>query len=118
MHILKTTGVLLIAALMLALPSSARAQTDGRFSGVVLDGTGAFVPGATVTIRNERTGEERTVQANDQGLYVVTSLKPSVYTIRATFGSFAPLEITTLNLTAAQEFHLDLTLQPAGLTET
>src|SRR3954470_7857924 len=118
MHILKTTGVLLLAALMLALPANARAQTDGRFTGVVLDGTGAFVPGATVTIKNERTGEERIVKSNDQGVYVVANLKPSVYTIRAIFGNFAPIEITGLNLTAAQEFPLDLTLQPAGLTET
>src|SRR6478609_1445088 len=118
MHILKRTGLFLLAAILLALPAAAGAQTDGRFTGVVIDATGAFVPGATVTIRNEKTGEERTVKSNDQGLYVVTNLKPSVYTIRATFGNFAPIEITGLNLTAAQEFPLDLTLQPAGLTET
>jgi len=87
MQILKMTGIVLLAAVMLALPASARAQTDGRFAGVVLDATGAFVPGATVTVKNERTGEERTVKTNDQGLYVVTNLKPSIYTIRATFGT-------------------------------
>jgi hypothetical protein len=118
MNILKQAAILLLLACVLAVPARAGAQTDGRFTGVVLDATGAFVPGATVTVENERTGEERVVKANDQGLYVVTNLKPSVYTIRATFGDFAPIEITTLTLTAAQEFHLDLTLQPAGLTET
>ena len=109
---------LLMAALSLAVPVRAVAQTDGRFTGNVLDSTGAFVPGATVTVRNERTGEVRTVTTNAQGAYLVTNLKPSVYTIRATFGKFAPVEITTLTLTAAQEFNLDLSLQPAGLTET
>ncbi len=118
MHILKRTGLVLLAAILLALPAAAGAQTDGRFTGVVIDATGAFVPGATVTIKNEKTGEERTVKSNDQGVYVVANLKPSVYTIRVTFGNFAPIEITGLNLTAAQEFPLDLTLQPAGLTET
>jgi hypothetical protein len=118
MNILKQAAILLVLACVLAAPARAGAQTDGRFTGVVLDVTGAFVPGATVTVKNERTGEERVVTANDPGLYVVTNLKPSVYTIRATFGDFAPIEITTLTLTAAQEFHLDLTLQPAGLTET
>jgi hypothetical protein len=118
MHILKSTGLVLLAAILLALPAVASAQTDGRFTGVVIDATGAFVPGATVTIKNEKTGEGRTVKTNDQGVYVVANLKPSVYTIRATFGDFAPIEITGLNLTAAQEFPLDLTLQPAGLTET
>src|SRR5205085_11693954 len=110
--------ILLLAAVLLVLPASAGAQTDGRFTGVVIDSTGAFVPGATVTVKNERTGEVRTVKSNDQGLYVVANLKPSVYTIRAEFGNFAPIELTTLNLTAAQEFHLDLAMQPAGVTET
>ncbi len=109
---------LLIAALVLALPARAGAQTDGRFTGNVIDSTGAFVPGATVTVKNERTGEVRTVTTNAQGAYLVSNLKPSTYTIRATFGNFAPVEITTLTLTAAQEFSLDLSLQPAGLTET
>src|SRR5215213_7906334 len=117
MHILKRTGLVLLAAI-LALPAVAGAQTDGRFAGVVIDSTGAYVPGATVTIKSEKTGETRTVKSNEQGAYVVANLKPSVYTIRTTFGSFAPVEITGLTLAAAQEFPLDLTLQPAGLTET
>jgi hypothetical protein len=71
-----------------------------------------------VTVRNERTGEERTVTTNAEGRYIVPNLRPSSYTIRVTFGSFAPLEYTAMTLAAAQEFNLDLTLQPAGLTET
>ena len=98
MHILKSTGLVLLAAILLALPAVASAQTDGRFTGVVIDATGAFVPGATVTIKNEKTGEGRTVKTNDQGVYVVANLKPSVYTIRATFGDFAPTHKTRLPL--------------------
>ncbi len=91
---------------------------EGRFTGTVLDASGSAVPGATVLIKNERTGEERTATSNAQGRYVVTGLKPSVYTIKATFGQFAPLEYTGLQLLAAQEFTLDLQLQPAGVTES
>jgi hypothetical protein len=108
---------LLLAALC-ALPAPADAQTEGRFTGTVIDQSGAFVPGAMVTVVNEKTGEERTVTANAEGRYVVTNLKPSTYTIRASFGNFAPLEYTNMTLVAAQEFPLDLTLQPAGVTET
>ncbi|HMY77007.1 MAG TPA: carboxypeptidase-like regulatory domain-containing protein, partial [Blastocatellia bacterium] len=39
----------------------AGAQTDqSRISGTVHDQVGAVIPGATITIRNERTGETRT----------------------------------------------------------
>jgi hypothetical protein len=110
------TAALVIAT---ATGSVARAQvTEGRFTGTVVDSSGASVPGASVVVRNERTGEERTATANAQGRYVVTGLKPSVYTIKTRFGQFAPLEYTGLQLLAAQEFALDLQLQPAGLSES
>src|SRR6476660_1117307 len=96
----------------------ARAQTDGRFAGTVVDASGAFVPNATITIKNEKTGEERTITSSAQGLYVVTNLKPSAYTIRAKSGDFAPLEYAGLQLLAGQEFRLDLELKPAGVSES
>jgi hypothetical protein len=107
-----------VIAIALLLPALALAQGEGRFVGVVLDPSGAVIPGATVVVKNERTGEERTVTSNAEGRYIVASLRPSVYTIRATFGQLAPLELTGLQLVAAQEFPLDLSLTPAGLTET
>ncbi len=69
-------------------------------------------------VKNERTGEERTVTSNAEGRYIVANLRPSVYTIRATFGELAPLQFDGLQLVAGQEFPLDLTLQAAGVTET
>ena len=68
------------------LPASA--QADGRFAGTVQDASGAFLPNATITVKNEKTGEERSTTTSAQGVYVVTSLKPSTYTIRAVSGNF------------------------------
>ena len=75
-----------------ARPLLVLAQGDARFSGTVLDQTGAIVPGATVTAKNERTGEERMSTANADGRYVIANLKPSRYTLRARFGQFSPLD--------------------------
>src|SRR5262245_617691 len=103
---------------VLAWAAPAQAQTDGRFTGTVLDPSGAAVPGATVAVKNEKTGEEKTVLSNAQGRYLVPNLRPSTYTIKVTIQNFAPLEYTALPLMAAQEFALDLQLQAAGVTET
>ena len=54
-------SVAFVLAIGLLLPAAAFAQADARFTGVVLDPSGAVVPGATVAVKNERTGEERTV---------------------------------------------------------
>lgn len=113
---LKAAG--LVALMLWASVLPARAQADGRFAGTVLDASGANVPNATITVRNEKTGEERTGTSNAQGLYLITNLKPSTYTIRAASGNFTPLEYTSLQLVAGQEFHLDLELKPAGVTES
>ena len=45
---LKALRGLTLAAIILALPTRALAQNEGRFTGTVLDSSGAFVPGATV----------------------------------------------------------------------
>jgi len=115
---LKAIRSLAIALILVGLPATSFAQGDGRFTGTVLDQTGAFVPGATVTVKNQRTGEERTAVSTMQGRYVIANLKPSSYTISVSFGSFAPLEYTDMTLSAGQEFSLDLELRPAGVSET
>src|SRR5215475_5451261 len=104
-----------VVTIVLALPHVAFAQADARFSGAVLDQTGAFVPGATVTVKNQKTGEVRTAVTSVDGRYVVANLKPSVYTISVMFGSFQPLEYTDMTLAAGQEFPLDLELRAAGV---
>ena len=77
----------LAAGVIVGVPGTAGAQTTASFRGTILDQSGAVVPGATVLVKNEKTGEERSIVSVPEGGYVVTNLKPSVYTISATFGS-------------------------------
>ena len=115
---MRTTRVVgLIVMWLLASVPAALAQTEGRFAGTVMDASGSSVPGASVVIKNEKTGEERTAIASPQGRYLIANLKPSTYTVKVTVKDFAPLEYSGLQLLAAQEFPLDLQLQAAGVTE-
>src|SRR5215467_5424797 len=98
--------------------ATAAAQTDqGRFTGTVRDSQNAFVAGATVKVKNERTGEERSVLTNEQGYFLVGSLKPSTYTIRAEKSGFAAIEYTGMAIAVGQEMTLDFELKPAGVQE-
>ena len=116
-HISYMARACALAAAFVFVPVVALAGSDGSFSGTVVDPSGSSVSGATVVASNERTGEERVVVANAEGRYVLTGLRPSVYTIKVTVQGFAPVEYTGVQLAAAQEFPLDLTLQAAGVTE-
>lgn len=77
------------AVLLLMGPSAAMAQNDvGSVVGFITDQTGAIIPGATVTIVNEGTGETRRVTSDAQGHYAVPNLSPSIYTMTATANGF------------------------------
>jgi hypothetical protein len=110
--------VMVAAVLLAAWPSAASAQTDaGRISGSVRDQSGAFVAGATVTIKNERTGETRTAITNDQGYFLIAPLRPSEYTIKSQKSGFGELEFTSMPVAVGQELALDFELKPAGVEE-
>jgi iron complex outermembrane receptor protein len=84
----------LIRALSLTLMASfiaspALAQSpDGRVAGVVLDSSGAAVPGATLTVTNDQTGASRTAVSGPDGSYSVTDLAPGVYTVEVQLRGF------------------------------
>src|SRR5262249_921276 len=102
----------------LLLPEAAPAQTDqGRIVGTVRDQQNAVISAATVLVKNERTGQERTVTANEQGQYMVAALNPSFYKIRFSGKGFTASEFTNVQLSVGQELRLDVELKPAGATE-
>src|SRR6185369_394373 len=107
--------LLLVALMFATVLLTAHAQQDqGRIGGVVKDTNGAVVPGASVLLKNERTGEERTATATESGSYIVSGLRPSVYTITASAQNLN-VRATSIQLLAGQELNLDLTLQATGV---
>lgn len=106
----------LLAALLLPA-ANAFAQTDtGRITGTVMDTGGGLVSGATVLVRNERTGEERTVVASPEGVYQIPALKASNYTLTASAPNFAAAKITDVQISVGQELNLPVTLGAKELT--
>ena len=114
----KWVARLVIMGVLTCIQVALFAQAEGRFTGTVLDQSGALAPGATVSVKNERTGEQRSVVASADGRYIIPGLRPSTYTIRVELSGFTPLEFTGMQLAAGQEFSLDLTLNAAGVSES
>src|SRR6185295_15425241 len=107
--------LLLITFAAISLTHPAQAQQDqGRIGGVVKDANGAVVPGASVLVKNERTGEERTATSTESGVYIVSGLRPSSYTVTAS-GQNLSVRATSVQLLAGQELNLDLILQATGV---
>lgn len=94
------------------------AQTDtGRIVGTVTDQNGGLVPGATVSVKNNRTGDERTVVTSADGLFSVPALKASDYTVTVTAPNLSAT-LQNVQVLVGQEVSLPVSLQPSGLKAT
>src|SRR6266480_769147 len=112
-RVAKLVALAFVAILFLQLTGSAQSE-QGRIVGTVTDANGAVIPGASVVVRSERTGEERTATTNEAGNYFVSGLRPSLYTVTATAQNLT-VRLTNVQLLVGQELNLGLTLQATGV---
>jgi hypothetical protein len=118
----KTLGFLLItlpALLIIGLATPASAQTNrGTITGSVLDRTGAMVPGAKVTARNNSTSVTLETESTGDGTYRLQQLPAGVYTLRATATGFKAAEVTTVIVEVNSTTTRDIVLDTGEVTET
>jgi len=69
-------------------------QLTATLSGIATDQTDARIPGATVTIVNDATGDKRDTKADSAGFFSVPALVPGTYTVKISAKGFASWEET------------------------
>src|SRR5688572_14371407 len=79
---------LVLAVATILTPAAAAAQGSVTIFGSVIDGSGAVVPGATITATNGRTAFERVTVSDANGTYAISQLPVGVYTVRAELAGF------------------------------
>lgn len=100
------------ALLLLALPQTAKAQEfRGTISGLVTDPLGALVPGASIEVRESRTGTVNRTVSDSAGQYVVPFLLPGEYSITVTAAGFEELHRTGITLEAQAHPIVNLVLK-------
>ncbi len=111
-------GLLLICSLCLAGTTSAWAQSDnGSINGFVRDQSGAMVPGASVTVRNQ-TGLERRSTTNDSGYFIVTNIPPGLYAISVEFPGFKAYQSSNNKLDPSSTLSVDVSLTVGEISQT
>jgi Carboxypeptidase regulatory-like domain/TonB dependent receptor len=85
-------------------------------TGTITDASGALIPAASVTVKNEKTGQERRVSADEHAVYLVPQLQPSTYSLTATAPGMANADFKGVSLQVGQERTLNITLSPAANT--
>ena len=96
----------------------AQASYTAQVRGSVTDQSGAVVVNATVTITNDGTNVSTIAHTDDHGLYLLTGLRPSTYTIKAEASGFRAAETKNLVLAVAQQSTLNFSLKPVSFNIT
>ena len=108
-----------MVSLVLLLSSLAFAQRDlGTITGTVTDPSGAAVPGATITITNEGTGESATLQTSSAGDFTRPALLPGSYTVTAEAQGFRRASQQKIAVTPGGRVGVPFTMEVGQVTET
>ena len=108
----KLVTILAVAAVAVCgtLPSQAQ-STFGTVRGTVIDGGGAVIPGATITVHSVGENVDRVSTTDNSGDFSVENLKPGQYRVTIHHAGFADALVSSVTLAARQELRVPVTLQ-------
>src|SRR6185503_1958810 len=84
-------------------------------SGVVIDQTGAVIPGANIAVISIAQGFQRTTAANNEGIFVVPLLPPGNYTVKAEHEGFNPAELREVILNVNDQRTIKISLKVGNI---
>jgi hypothetical protein len=114
---LRLVGAVMCLALLAAV---ATAQTTGSATlrGSVKDPQGAIIRGATVTLSNERTKEERKTTTSDDGAFTFPALSPGDYSLKVEAPGFKTSEKNHLGIETSGTQSIDIVTELGQPSET
>ena len=113
----RVRGFFVMGSLFLWLGIQAYGQgTQSTILGSVTDSSGGAVPGATVTVKNQGTGIERSLATNESGDYRIAGLEAGVYQVSITVQGFKSYVRTDIDLNVSQIKRVDAALEVGAVT--
>ncbi|MDE3178297.1 MAG: TonB-dependent receptor, partial [Acidobacteriota bacterium] len=108
-------GLVLLASV--GAMAQAQLGATGTVLGHIQDSSGAAIPGAKVTLRNEQTGIEAVFTTSSAGDYVFVNQIPDTYQVTVEKTGFKKATTAGLILQVAQTLRQDFTLQVGSATQ-
>src|SRR5215469_6220395 len=105
-----------IAAFLMTV-SAAFAQ-NATVTGTVVDGSGAPVAGASITVKSPQTGAVHTATSNENGAYRIVELQPGPYEMTIDKSGFKVLHYGEVVLTVSQVLTVDAKLEVSAQATT
>lgn len=114
----RVTLALFCLLAFLAADAAAQVSITGNISGNVADISDAVVPGATVQLRDERTGVQKESITNESGDFTFRDLPFGSYEITVTLQGFQTAVYKKVVVESGRTTDLRIKLSPGGLEQT
>jgi hypothetical protein len=112
-------AMVLIALFVLLASFAYGQQLTGTLSGTTYDATGAVVPNAKVTMKNEASGDIRTSTSNSSGYFSITAVQPGTYSVTVSATGFKSWEQKAIEFGQGDSRTLpNIKLEVGQITET
>ena len=108
----------LLAAVLMVCTGAFAQEFRGTISGQVMDSTGAAIPGASVTVRENSTGTVNQTTSDAAGEYVVPFLLPGTYTVTVKLTGFETVTRPAITLEAQAHPLVNVSLPIGETTQT
>jgi hypothetical protein len=102
----------------ISLPGFAQGGASSSLTGVVVDQSGAVIPGANVVAKNEATGAEYKATTADNGTFMIPGLAAGSYTATVSMPNFKTAVMTKIVLVVGVPTDVRIPLQVGGSSET
>ena len=110
-------AVVLLAAIVCVSDLGAQ-ELRGRVQGTVADTTGAVIPAATVTLRNNNTNVEVVRQTDENGRYVFDFILPGTYTLTVEVEGFRTFVQQNILVQTRADVTVDAPMEVGAVAET
>jgi len=109
-----------LAALFVLFVTAAYAQgtATSSITGVVVDGTGGVIPGATILVKSDSTGTEFSAVSNSSGAFTVPAVNVGTYTVTVTLQGFKQSVLKGVTVSAGVPATVRAVLEIGGVTES
>ncbi len=110
--------VVVLWVLLSAASAAAAQSTSGSILGDVADRSGAFLPGATVSVTHNATGATRETLTNELGAFRFSGLPPADYSVTVEFPGFRTVTRPSVTLAVGGAAKVDFELDVGPVAES